>query len=88
MMERGRVCVAIKRRLERQKYSPAVRFIPYQSDEAARLLGTEYVPSRPSMAYFMDSMGNVSRGMSAFIPFLSWASWWRILSSPLAYSLV
>ncbi|NKB82580.1 MAG: DUF393 domain-containing protein [Nitrospirales bacterium] len=66
-----RVCVAFKHRLERRDCHPAIRFVPYQSDEAAHLLGVEYTPSRPSMAYFFDSAGRMSRGVEAFRPFLT-----------------
>ncbi|HKW85902.1 MAG TPA: DUF393 domain-containing protein [Nitrospiraceae bacterium] len=68
-----RLCVTAKEGLERRegaRLDGKVRFIPYQSDEAARCLGSEYRPGRPDVAFLVDVDGKVSKGLDAFLPML------------------
>jgi len=68
-----RLCVTAKEGLERlegAKLDGNVRFVPYQSEEAARCLGSEYRPGRPDVAFLVDADGRVSRGLDAFLPML------------------
>lgn len=72
-----RLCVAAKEGLERLRTSgrakraglPPLRFVPYQSEEAARRLGDVYQPGRPDVAFLIDQEG-IRRGLDAFLPFL------------------
>lgn len=66
-----RLCLTAKQELEPEGTKQGVSFIPYQSEEAARLLGKEYHPGRPKVAYLIDEEGNIHRGLDAFIPLLS-----------------
>ena len=64
-----RLCVTVKRTLERRHEH--VRFIPYDSQQAAECLGESHQPgSRPSMAYWVDEQGTVVGGPEAFLPLL------------------
>lgn len=74
-----RLCLTAKQELEPEARKQGVTFLPYQSDEAARLLGKEYHPGRPTMAYFIDEQGHVHRGLDAFIPLLSGLPGGRLL---------
>jgi len=68
-----RLCVTAKEGLERlegARLDGKVRFVPYQSEEAARCLGSEYRPGRPDVAFLVDADGRVSRGLDAFLPML------------------
>lgn len=68
-----RLCVTAKEGLERlegARLDGKVRFVPYQSEEAARCLGSEYRPGRPDVAFLVDAEGKVSRGLDAFLPML------------------
>ncbi|MGH7204860.1 MAG: thiol-disulfide oxidoreductase DCC family protein [Nitrospiraceae bacterium] len=68
-----RLCVTAKEGLERLegiRLDGTVRFVPYQSEEAARCLGSEYRPGRPDVAFLVDADGRVSRGLDAFLPML------------------
>jgi predicted DCC family thiol-disulfide oxidoreductase YuxK len=68
-----RLCVTAKEGLERlegARLDGNVRFVPYQSEEAARCLGGEYRPGRPDVAFLVDANGRVSRGLDAFLPML------------------
>ena len=68
-----RLCVTAKEGLERlegARLGGKVRFVPYQSEEAARCLGSEYQPGRPDVAFLVDTDGRVSRGLDAFLPML------------------
>jgi predicted DCC family thiol-disulfide oxidoreductase YuxK len=47
-----------------------VRYIPYQSDEAAQRLGKDYVPGRPDVAFLIESDGSIRKGLDAFLPLL------------------
>jgi predicted DCC family thiol-disulfide oxidoreductase YuxK len=48
----------------------SVRFVPYESDEAARRLGAAYAPGRPDVAFLVEPDGTVRRGLDAFTPLL------------------
>jgi predicted DCC family thiol-disulfide oxidoreductase YuxK len=68
-----RLCVTAKEGLEHlegSRLDGKVRFVPYQSEEAARCLGSEYRPGRPDVAFLVDADGRVSRGLDAFLPML------------------
>lgn len=72
-----------------------VRFLPYQSDEAARRLGNEYVPGRPEVAFLVEENGAIRKGLDAFLPLLPGLKGGRLLYRltqvswvrPLAYLL-
>ena len=69
-----RLCVATKHRLEQAGVGHRgldVRFVPYQSAEARRLLGHQYRPGRPDMAFLVEPSGNIRQGLDAFLPFVS-----------------
>lgn len=91
-----RLCVTAKEgleRLERTRLDGNFRFVPYQSEEAARCLGSEYRPGRPDVAFLVEADGRVSRGLDAFLPMLPGLSGGRLLLAmmripllkPLAY---
>ncbi len=66
-----RFCVAAKQGLEQLGATEAVRFVPYQSPEAAQCLGAWYQPGRPEVAFLVDPRdGNVQQGLDAFLPLL------------------
>jgi predicted DCC family thiol-disulfide oxidoreductase YuxK len=64
-----RMCVAAKEGIERLGGGD-VRFLPYQSEEAACRLGASYKTGRPDVAFLVERDGRVSRGLDAFIPLL------------------
>ena len=90
-----RLCVTAKETLERRAEDETVRWVPYQSEEAARSLGTDYRPGRPDAAFLVDTDGTVTRGLKAFVPLLpglrgGWflLALWRIpFLRPLAHLL-
>ena len=66
-----RLCVAARERIEQLGAAQAVRYIPYQSEEAACRLGAAYQPGvRPDAAYLIDREGRISKGLDAFLPLL------------------
>jgi len=65
-----RLCVSAKERLERMGAERHVRFVAYQSDEAASRLGDQYTPGRPAVAYLVDHEGHVQAGLEAFLALL------------------
>jgi predicted DCC family thiol-disulfide oxidoreductase YuxK len=65
-----RLCVTAKEGLERLGGEQAIRFVPYQSDEAARCLGNDYKPDRPEVAFLVEREGTIRRGLDAFLPML------------------
>jgi predicted DCC family thiol-disulfide oxidoreductase YuxK len=68
-----RFCVKSKERIERlsrSDKSASVRFIPYQSAEAEQVLGPDYRPGRPDVAYLIGIDGNVHQGLDAILPLL------------------
>ena len=88
-----RFCVAAKDTLEQQGVAKHVRFIPYQSQEAARALGHAYKSGRPDVAYLVKEDGKVVPGLDAFVALLPGLPagrillrLWRVrLLRPLAY---
>lgn len=65
-----RLCVTAKDRIERLGGGTRVRFVPYQSEEAARCLAEAYKPGRPEVAFLVGPDGRISRGLDAFLPLL------------------
>src|SRR3989442_4164185 len=66
-----RLCVTAKEGLERLGPDPQqsdIRFVQYQSEEAASRLGSEYKPGRPDVAFLVEPDGTISRGLDAFLP--------------------
>lgn len=77
-----RLCVTAKEGLERLGANQArqpVRFVPYESEEAARRLGVEYRPGRPDVAFLVAQDGTVTRGLEAFLPLLPGLKGGRII---------
>ncbi|MBI4400277.1 MAG: DUF393 domain-containing protein [Nitrospirae bacterium] len=78
-----RLCVTAKEGLERlgeEGVGPEkVRFVPYQSEEAARCLGSDYKPGRPDVAFLVERDGTISRGLDAFLPLLPGLRGGRVL---------
>lgn len=67
-----RLCVTAKRgiqKLGRDRPTTDIRFLPYQSEEAARHLGTDYVAGRPEIAFLVRG-GELRKGLDAFLPLL------------------
>lgn len=68
-----RLCVSTKRKLEQAGAGQAgsdVRFLSYQSDEARYVLGEQYCPGRPDMAFLVQPSGTIYRGLDAFLPLM------------------
>ena len=63
-----RLCVTAKEGLERVGEERDVRFVPYQSEEAAGLLGATHTTGRPDVAFLVAEDGAVTRGLDAFLP--------------------
>ena len=90
-----RLCVTAKEGIERAGRPQGVRFVPYQSEEAARCLGSEYKPGRPDVAFLVERDGTISQGLDAFLPLLPGLrggvlllALWRVpFLRPLAYLL-
>jgi predicted DCC family thiol-disulfide oxidoreductase YuxK len=92
-----RLCLTAKEGLERlAKTRPdqrtgevaGIRLIPYQTEEAAARLGSEYRPGRPDVAFFVDRHGLVSRGLDAFLPLLPGLPGGRMLLSMMRLPLL
>jgi predicted DCC family thiol-disulfide oxidoreductase YuxK len=91
---RCRMCVTAKSGLERlTNEGEAPRLIPYQSDEARRLLGPRYHGGRPDAAFLVAPDGRITSGLDAFLPLLPGLKGGRVLAwlfalplaKPLAY---
>jgi predicted DCC family thiol-disulfide oxidoreductase YuxK len=65
-----RLCVTAKSGIERLGDPEDVRWVPYQSEEAARRLGKDYQPGRPDAAFLVEPDGTVTKGLDAFVPLL------------------
>lgn len=65
-----RMCVTAKEGLDRLGGQADVRFVPYQSKEAARSLGNAYRPGRPDVAYLVEPDGTIRLGLDAFLQLL------------------
>ncbi|MGH7230490.1 MAG: thiol-disulfide oxidoreductase DCC family protein [Nitrospiraceae bacterium] len=83
-----RFCVTAKEGLERAGNQEGVRFVPYQSEEAARRLGNDYQPGRPAVAFLVDQDGRVSRGLDAFLPLLPGLPGGRVLHALMKIPLI
>lgn len=73
-----RLCTNAKESLE--KLGADARFVPYQGDEAKRLLAARHHPGRPAVAYLIERDGTVREGLDAFIPLLPVVPGGRVLS--------
>lgn len=76
-----RLCVTAKDGLERLGEDTNVRFVAYQSEEAASCLGSEYKPGRPAVAFLVERDGTVRRGLDAFLPLLPGLPGGRLLGA-------
>jgi predicted DCC family thiol-disulfide oxidoreductase YuxK len=65
-----RLCVTARSGIERLGDPEDVRWVPYQSEEAARCLGKDYQPGRPDAAFLVEPDGTVTKGLDAFAPLL------------------
>jgi predicted DCC family thiol-disulfide oxidoreductase YuxK len=74
--------------LEQAGNREGVRFVPYQSEEAAARLGKEYQPGRPAVAFLIDEKGRVWRGLDAFIPLLPGLPGGRVLHALMKIPLI
>lgn len=67
------LCVTAKTQLEQRtagRSETPVRMVPYDGEEARRLLGSAYRPGRPDVAFLIDSTGTITTGLDAFLPLL------------------
>jgi predicted DCC family thiol-disulfide oxidoreductase YuxK len=83
-----RLCVTAKEGLERLGMDGDVRFVPYQSEEAACHLGSDYRPGRPDVAFLVDQDGKISRGLDAFLPLVPGLPGGRVLVALLRMPLM
>ncbi len=83
-----RLCMTAKEGLERLGPDPNVRFVPYQSEEAARRLGAEYKQGRPDVAFLVEPDGAISRGLDAFLPLVPGLPGGRVLHAILRVPLI
>ena len=86
--DRCRLCVTAKEGLERRGRERDVRFVPYQSEEAACKLGADYKPGRPDAAFLVEQNGAISRGLDAFLPLVPGLRGGRILQALLRVPLI
>lgn len=92
---RCRLCVTAKEALERRDKGTGVRWVPYQSEEAAQCLGEAHQPGRPDAAFLVEPDGTITKGLDAFVPLLPGLRGGRLLLAlwkipplrPLAYLL-
>ena len=69
-----RLCVSTKQKLEELGIGQTesdVRFLAYQSETAKRILGSNYRPGRPDVAFLIRPSGEVIQGLEAFLPLAS-----------------
>lgn len=83
-----RLCVTAKEGLQRAGEETDVRFVPYQSEEAACRLGAEYRPGRPDAAFLVEDDGAVIRGLDAFLPLAPGLRGGRVLHTILCAPLI
>lgn len=79
-----RLCVSAKEGLERlgpDTQEADMRFVPYQSEEAAGRLGKDYKPGRPDAAFLVEGDGTISRGLDAFLPLVPGLRGGRVLQA-------
>ena len=68
-----RLCVSTKQKLEELGIGQTesdVRFLAYQSETAKRMLGPNYRPGRPNVAFLIRPSGEVIQGLEAFLPLI------------------
>lgn len=68
-----RLCVSTKQKLEELGIGQAesdVRFLAYQNETAKRMLGSNYRPGRPNVAFLIRPSGEVAQGLEAFLPLI------------------
>lgn len=65
-----RLCVTAKSGIEQLGGPQDVRWVAYQSEEAARCLGRDYQPGRPDAAFLVEADGTIRTGLDAFVPLL------------------
>jgi predicted DCC family thiol-disulfide oxidoreductase YuxK len=86
---RCRMCVTAKGGLEQLRVeNKALRMIPYQSEEAERLLGPHYRRGRPEAAFLIAADGRIASGLDAFLPLLPGLKGGRVLARLFALPLV
>jgi predicted DCC family thiol-disulfide oxidoreductase YuxK len=86
---RCRMCVTAKSGIERLTGEQReLRMIPYQSEEAKRLLGVQYHGGRPEAAFLVKSDGTIASGLDAFLPLLPGLKGGRWLAKLFAIPLV
>ncbi|MGA6828587.1 DCC1-like thiol-disulfide oxidoreductase family protein [Nitrospira sp. NS4] len=88
---RCRLCVTAKHGLDRAGLGEAgsgLRMIPYESEEAAGVLGDRYRPGPPAMAFLVHPSGEVSQGLNAFLPLLPGLPGGRVLRWILRWAFV
>jgi predicted DCC family thiol-disulfide oxidoreductase YuxK len=86
---RCRMCVTAKGGLEQLAgEGKALRMIPYQSEEAERLLGPQYRGGRPEAAFLVAADGRIASGLDAFLPLLPGLKGGRVLARLFALPLV
>ena len=83
-----RLCVTAKEGIERLGRDPKVRFVPYQSKEAASRLGADYKSGRPDVAFLVEPNGRIRRGLDAFLPLLPGLRGGRVLVAMLDVPLL
>lgn len=79
-----RFCVKSKEgieRLSRSDQPASVRFIPYQSRDAEKALGSGYRLGRPDVAYLIGADGQIRQGLDAILPLLPGLPGGRLLGS-------
>jgi predicted DCC family thiol-disulfide oxidoreductase YuxK len=82
------MCVTAKAGLERMSgVGEALHMIPYQSEEAKRLLGSRYRDGRPDAAFLVSANGQIASGLDAFLPLLPGLKGGRLLARLVALPL-
>ena len=85
---RCRMCVTAKDGLERLSGGQDLRMIPYESDEAKQVLGSQHQGGRPEAAFLVTADGRIASGLDAFLPLLPGIVGGRVLAQLFAIPLV
>ena len=85
---RCRMCVTAKTGLERISGGQELRIIPYESDEAKRVLGSRHQGGRPEAAFLVTGDGRIASGLDAFLPLLPGLRGGRLMAMLFAIPLV
>jgi predicted DCC family thiol-disulfide oxidoreductase YuxK len=86
-----RLCVTAKKGIERLRAhadATAPWMIPYQSEEARKVLGEHYRPGRPNVAFLVRPNGEIALGLDAFLALLPGFKGGRLLSVLFSLPLV